>query len=115
MESVLKELYFKGCGIKSDSKKAYNEELELVRLLDKNQQKLNVLLKDEGKLRLEKLSTCYDELSLLTESKAFVSGFRLGGRIIMEIFFGDKGFDFTEWLIFITYQFYRHLFHKKYA
>ena len=96
MESVLKEMFFKGCGIKNDSKKASIEELELVKLLEKNLDKLKALLEDEGKCRLEKLTACYDELSLLSECKAFVSGFRLGGRIIMEIFFGEKAFDFTE-------------------
>ena len=96
MESVLKELFFKGCGIKNNSQKAYNEESNLVSLLDKNQDKLKSLLNEECRERLEKLIACYDELLLLNEGVAFESGFRLGGRIVMEIFFGEKAFDFTE-------------------
>lgn len=96
MENLLKELYYKGCGIKSDSAKASDEEKELLRLLDSNQTKLEKLLDDEGKLRFEKFKDCYDELSLFTECQQFISGFRLGGRMVMEIFFGDKNFDFAE-------------------
>jgi len=96
MESVLKELFFKGCGTKNNSKKASDEELELVNLLEKNQEKLKVMLSDEALICLEKLTTCYDELSLLSEGQAFISGFRLGARIVMEVFFGEENFALIE-------------------
>lgn len=96
MEKLLRELFYKGCGIKNDSRKAFDEEKELLHLLDLNQTRLENLLDDEGKLRFEKFKDCYDELSLLTECQQFISGFRLGARIVMEVFFGEENFALIE-------------------
>lgn len=57
-------------------------------LIVRNEEKLTALLSDEAKEIFEKLQDCQSELSGINEREAFVSGFRLGAKIIIEVMEG---------------------------
>lgn len=93
MENLLQQLYYNNIGIKNNSRKAFNEELEAVQLLERNQEKLKSILNTEQVELLEKLTNSFDELSTITNQEAFISGFRLGGKIAIEIFCGSSDME----------------------
>ena len=68
---------------------------EALKMLCKNEDKLNALLGDKEKEVFEKYRDCKDELDQYTKEDIFITGFRLGARIIIESFHEYDGF-FSE-------------------
>ena len=68
---------------------------EAVRLLSKNEEKLIAMLDEKEKDIFEKFKDNQDEISKYNSADAFVAGFRLGARLVIESFSEDDGF-FTE-------------------
>lgn len=58
---------------------------ELLALVIRHQEDLNRRLNDEEKEIFEKFSECSTEMHDLTEREAFVKGFTLGVKIIIEV------------------------------
>lgn len=90
MESLIEEMFKCGFDLKSDGSQLSNEEAELVRFIEKHKEKLAKLLRKEENEILEKLIDCQDEYWAGCCREEFISGFRLGGRLVMEIIFGSS-------------------------
>ncbi|MEE1154764.1 MAG: hypothetical protein UH241_06370, partial [Acutalibacteraceae bacterium] len=58
---------------------------ELIKLLNRNEDDLLKTLSDEQKNIFEKLKDCNREISDISEREAFLCGFQLGARIIIEV------------------------------
>lgn len=65
---------------------AQSRSRELAGLLDKHHTRLEQLLNDEGKELLEKFEDCYNEMESVECEAAFVSGFVLAARLMIEIY-----------------------------
>ena len=58
---------------------------ELLALVIRHQEDLNRRMNDEEKEIFEKFSECSTEMHDITEREAFVKGFTIGARIIIEV------------------------------
>ena len=58
---------------------------KLLKLVAKNEENLTPMLSEDAKAVFEKLKDSQDELSSMNERDAFVLGFRLGGRFMLEV------------------------------
>ncbi|MCH5324595.1 MAG: hypothetical protein J1E39_05205 [Eubacterium sp.] len=58
---------------------------KLIKLSASNKDKLSALLSDEAKVIFEKLEGNWSEISSLSECEVFISGFRLGARLMIEV------------------------------
>lgn len=86
---ILDELYY-GNVNGSERPTAYREEVkETDNLVKRNYETLLALLNDEQKTHLQKLRDCLDEQSGIDERYTFLCGFRLGVRLMAEVF-ADK-------------------------
>lgn len=88
MKSLLEEMYNKNFNLKCSDEDVQKRISEALKLMERNETELKELLSDKGKELLEKFIDCSDELQSLSELDQFMTGFRLGGRIVMEIIFG---------------------------
>lgn len=57
---------------------------ELFDLLNRNEEKLLATLSDEQKETFEKYKDCSREISEICEQKSFITGFKLGEKIVIE-------------------------------
>ena len=63
-----------------------NEEYkELLRLITKNEEKLQATFSDEQKELFEKYTDCVRECQTITDSLIFQNSFKLGARMMVEI------------------------------
>lgn len=62
-----------------------DEVKELLKLLNRNEEKLISTLSDEQKETFEKYKDCNREISEICECESFIKGFQLGARIIIEV------------------------------
>lgn len=53
-------------------------------LLNRNEEKLSVTLSDEQKETFEKYKDCNREISEICERQSFITGFKLGAKIVIE-------------------------------
>ena len=60
---------------------------ELLKLVARNREELDVTLTDKQKETLEKFEDCTNEMHSVTERDAFSYGVRLGMRLAVEAFF----------------------------
>lgn len=88
MKSLLADMYYQRVRLKNDSMKHQKELCEISALIERNERDLKTRLNDEEKELFEKYLDCTNELSSLECCNEFLTGFRLGGRIVMEIVFG---------------------------
>ncbi len=88
MKSLLTDMYYQRVRLKNDSVKRQKELCELSALIERNEQDLKARLNDEEQKLFEKYLDCVNELTSLEYCNEFLTGFRLGGRMIMEIVFG---------------------------
>ena len=89
MKSLLTDMYYhQRVRLKNDSVKRQKKLCELSALIDRNEQDLKARLNDEEQKLFEKYRDCVNELTSLEYCNEFLTGFRLGGRMIMEIVFG---------------------------
>ncbi len=64
--------------------KADEKEKEIIGFIERHYNNLNSLLNDNGKDVLERFTDCYDELILDECEKAFMQGFSLAVRLMVE-------------------------------
>ena len=96
MDSIAEELYNRRFITKADSIEKQKERLNLSALMERHEKRLSELLNDEGKEIFEKYQDCCNELDSDSCLEAFMSGFRMGGKIVLEIVFGTDGFKLNE-------------------
>lgn len=82
---TLKDLYYGNLLPQEKCAKLDDETKELLVLLNRNEKKLIATLSDEQKEIVEKYKDCNREISEICERNAFLNGFRLGARIIIEV------------------------------
>ena len=78
--SIIEDLYYGN--VKTG--KASKEQLDIIRLIDNNEQKLKETLTQKQKEILEKLIDCYDELCDTSCREAYTLGFSIGAKIVIE-------------------------------
>lgn len=96
MKSLLEEMHRNNFSLKNDSQSSFKEHGKLLELIETNIGKLKPLLDDAGKERLESLVDCQQELLSLCCRDEFITGFRLGGRIVMEILLGADDMELQD-------------------
>ncbi len=82
---ILEDLYYGNLFPHEKVSKLDDEMKELLGLLNRNEEKLIATLSDEQKETFEKYKDCNREISEICERNAFLNGFRLGARIIIEV------------------------------
>ena len=89
MGTLLEELWYGNIYPQEQSTKNNREVKELISLMGKNREDLSVAFTDEQKVTLEKYDDCVNEMYGIIEREAFAYGFRLGGRLTLEILYGN--------------------------
>ena len=87
---ILENLYYGNLFPHEKCAKLDDEMKELNGLLNRNEEKLTATLSDEQKETFEKYKDCNREISEICERNAFLNGFRLGARIIIEVVITKK-------------------------
>lgn len=82
---ILEDLYYGNLFPHEKCAKLDDGMKELLGLLNRNEEKLISTLSDEQKETFEKYKDCNQEISEICERNAFLNGFRLGARIIIEV------------------------------
>ncbi|MCM1488973.1 MAG: hypothetical protein NC203_11465 [Firmicutes bacterium] len=96
MKSILEDMYYRDYNLKNDSEKYRMKTGELISLIERNESDLKARLNDEELRILEKYLDCANELHMLERCSEFVSGFRLGGRIVTEMLFGAEDSELRD-------------------
>lgn len=82
---ILENLYYGNLFPHEKCAKLDDETKELLGLLNRNEENLIANLFNEQKETFEKYKDCNREISEICERNAFLNGFRLGARIIIEV------------------------------
>ena len=82
--NILEELYYGNLFPHEKCAKLDDEVKELLKLLNRNEEKLTATLSENQKDTFEKYKDCNREISEISEREIFLNGFRLGARIIIE-------------------------------
>ena len=85
MKSLLEEFWYGNLTPVEMSIKATESIKELTNYLSIHRSNLTATLSEEQKLLLEKIDDCNNELSSINEREIFVSAFKLGARIAIEV------------------------------
>ena len=83
--NILEDLWFGNISPWEREFKKDSEYAELLALVVRHQEDLLGRLNDEEKEIFEKYTGCTDEMHDMTEREAFVKGFTIGARIIIEV------------------------------
>ncbi len=83
--NTLEDLYYGNLFPQEKCAKLDDEVKELLKLLNRNEEKLISTLSDEQKETFEKYKDCNREISEICEREIFLNGFRLGARIIIDV------------------------------
>ena len=83
--NTLEDLYYGNLFPQEKCAKLNYEVKELLKLLNRNEEKLISTLSDEQKETFEKYKDCNREISEICERDDFISGFQLGAKIIIEV------------------------------
>lgn len=83
--NILEELYYGNIVPNEKCAKLDDEVKELLKLLNRNEEKLLVTFSEEQKINFEKYKDCNREISEISEREIFLNGFRLGARIIIDV------------------------------
>lgn len=65
---------------------------DALKMMCRNEEKLEFMLEGKEKETFEKLCECRDEMDQYTEEDIFITGFRLRARMVIESFCDDDGF-----------------------
>lgn len=82
---ILEELYYGNIVPNEKCAKFDDEVKELLKLLNRNEEKLTATLTELQKETFEKYKDCNREISEISEREIFLNGFRLGARIIIDV------------------------------
>ena len=83
--NILEDLWFGNISLWERPFKKDSAYAELLALVIRHQEDLLSRLNDEEKEIFEKYADCSTEMHDLTEREAFIKGFTLGARIIIEV------------------------------
>ena len=83
--SILEELWHGNVKPNENKLPSNSAQYELVSLIVRHEETLFPMLSEQAKEIYEKLRECRLELSSIVECEAFVSGFRLGAKIMLEV------------------------------
>lgn len=83
--NTLEDLYYGNLFPHEKCARLDNEVKELLKLLNRNEEKLTATLSKEQKDTFEKYKDCNREISEISEREIFLNGFRLGARIIIDV------------------------------
>ena len=83
--NTLEDLYYGNLFPQEKCARLDDEVKELLKLLNRNEEKLISTLSDEQKETFEKYKDCNREISEISEREIFLNGFRLGARIIIDV------------------------------
>lgn len=83
--NILEELYYGNIVPNEECAKLDDEVKELLKLLSRNEEKLTATLTKVQKDTFEKFKDCNHEISEICEQNAFLYGFRLGARLIIDV------------------------------
>lgn len=81
---TLENLYYGNLFPHEKSAKIDDETRKLLALLNRNEEKLMATLSDEQKETFEKYKDCNREISEICEQQSFITGFKLGAKIVIE-------------------------------
>ena len=95
MRKILEELWRGNIAPQTKSFNRGTNYEEALKMMCKNEESLKSMLEGKEKETFEKFCDCRDEVDRYTEEDIFISGFRLGVRIIIESFYENDGF-FSE-------------------
>ena len=82
---TLEDLYYGNLFPQEKCAKLDDEVKELLKLLNRNEEKLTATLSEDQKETFEKYKDCNREISEISEREIFLNGFRLGARIIIDV------------------------------
>ncbi|MCI2111989.1 MAG: hypothetical protein LKJ92_00750 [Ruminococcus sp.] len=82
--NILEELYFGNIAPNEKCARLNSEVTKLLKLLNRNEEKLTATFSEEQKITFEKYKDCNREISEICEKDVFLNGFRLGARTIIE-------------------------------
>lgn len=83
--NTLEDLFYENLFPLEKSAKLDDEVKELLKLLNRNEEKLMATLTESKKETLEKYKDCNREISEICERESFIKGFQLGAMIIIEV------------------------------
>ena len=83
--NTLEDLYYGNIVPNEKCAKLDDEVKELLKLLNRNEEKLTATLSEEQKINFEKYKDCNREISEISEREIFLNGFRMGARIIIDV------------------------------
>ncbi|RGH57095.1 hypothetical protein DW843_08900 [Ruminococcus sp. AM36-18] len=83
--NTLEDLFYENLFPLEKSAKLDDEVKELLKLLNRNEEKLMATLTESQKETLEKYKDCNREISEICERESFIKGFQLGAMIIIEV------------------------------
>lgn len=81
---ILEDLYYGNLFPHEKVSKLDDETKELLGLLNRNEEKLIATLSDEQKEIFEKFKDCNREISEISERQSFITGFKIGAKIVIE-------------------------------
>ena len=90
MRSILDELFYGNICPNTDCRRNDQETKQLMGDIADHHDSLYKTLSDEQKELLEKFDDCYSEITSINERDVFVYAFKLGMRIAVEVFCGEK-------------------------
>ena len=82
--NTLEDLFYGNLFPLEKSAKLDDEVKKLLKLLNRNEEKLTATLTESQKETFEKYKDCNREISEICERDDFICGFQLGARIIIE-------------------------------
>lgn len=83
--NTLEDLYYGNLFPQEKCARLDDDVKELLKLLNRNEEKLISTLSDEQKETFEKYKDCNCEISEICERESFIKGFQLGAMIIIEV------------------------------
>ena len=83
--NTLEDLYYGNLFPQEKCSKHDDEVKEILKLINRNEEKLTATLSEEQKDTFEKYKDCNREISEISERESFIKGFQLGARIIIEV------------------------------
>ena len=83
--NTLEDLYYGNLFPLEKSAKLDDEVKVLLKLLNRNEEKITATVTESQKETFEKYKDCNSEISEICERESFIKGFQLGARIIIEV------------------------------
>ena len=82
---ILEELWYGNVEPMEYGSFSNGEYKELLRLITKNEEKLQATFSDEQKVLFSKYTDCVQEFQTISECLLFQNSFRLGARMMLEV------------------------------